>query len=140
MKACFFIFGVLLGVGMSMLLISYHFSRLPTDRKTFASALLLKKDIAHIEASRSPKNAIDYAQRTSFYLSGEVGWGDVLPPLIQDNAIVLRIRRPVCSNVSLILEGTATLPLNVDYVNKHLTVTRGYDAQEGETVAGDGKE
>lgn len=47
MKACFFIFGVLLGVGMSMLLISYHFSRLPTDRKTFASALLLKKDIAY---------------------------------------------------------------------------------------------
>ena len=123
-----------------MLLISYHCSRLPTDRKTFASALLLKKDIAHIEASRSPKEAIDYAQRISFYLSGEVGWGEVLPPLIQDNAIVLRIRRPVCSNVSLILEGSATLPLNVDYAKKHFTVTSGYDAQEDETADDDTKE
>lgn len=140
MKACFFIFGLLLGVGMSMLLISYHCSRLPTDRKTFASALLLKKDIAHIEASRSPKEAIDYAQRTSFYLSGEVGWGEVLPPLIQDNAIVLRIRRPVCSNVSLILEGSATLPLNGDYAKRHFTVTRGYDAQKDETADEDTKE
>lgn len=62
MKACFFLLGVFFGFCVSMLFLSYQSSRLPTDRENLATAILLRKDIAHIEAAHSQKNARDYAQ------------------------------------------------------------------------------
>ena len=53
MKACFFLLGVFFGFGVSMLFLSYQSSRLPTDRENLATAILLRKDITHIEAAHS---------------------------------------------------------------------------------------
>ncbi len=110
MKACFFLLGVFFGFGVSMLFLSYQSSRLPTDRENLATAILLRKDIAHIEAAHSQKNARDYAQWTSVYFSGRTAWGEVLPPVIQDATFTLRVRKQLYENVSLILEGTGKLP------------------------------
>lgn len=112
MKSLFFVIGMSFGFGISMTFLLYQASRLPTDRENLAVAVLLRKDIGHIETAQSRQNAIDYALRTSVSFSGLAKWGEVLPPLIQGDTFILRIQRPIFENVFLTLEGSGKLPFD----------------------------
>lgn len=110
MKLPFFISGVLLGLSVSIFFEVYQVTSIPYKRGDIVAGLL-RRNLAQIEVCTSRQDAIDKANLLVTQFSKELPWGEPLSPVVTENTITLRIRKPFFNNVYCVIEGIARLPL-----------------------------
>lgn len=109
MKVVFFVLGLAIGISATLLWEVYEAIQVPFESGAIAASCL-RQNLEQIEACPSRQEAIAQAYRSVTQSSDKVPWGEALPPVIQGDEVMLRIRRPQLDNVYLVLEGTAKLP------------------------------
>lgn len=116
MKLSSFVMGGLLGLSVSILFEAYQMASIPYKRGDIVAGLLLR-DLERIEECTSRQNAITNAYLLANQFTKELPWGEMLPPIVNEDTITLRIRKPFFNNVYCVIEGTAKLPLAPDENN-----------------------
>lgn len=86
------VMGGLLGLSVSILFEVYQMVSIPYKRGDIVAGLL-RRDLDRIEACTSRQNAIDKAYLLTTQFSKELSWGEMLPPVVNENTITLRIRK-----------------------------------------------
>lgn len=111
MRILSFTCGLLVGLSVSVFYEFHQAAMVPYNRGDIVAGLL-QRDITQIEACTSRQNAIDKAYLLATQFSKELSWGEMLPPVVNENTITLRIRKHFFNNVYCVIEGTAKLPLD----------------------------